>query len=208
VPSLTPVPAHVLDRYVGRYTVRRSANAGDRQGAFPATTVAGIGVRLESVSGSIAIYSVLSGMPAERAGLRADDVIAAIDGEGLTAGLSVERASEKLRGAAGTPVAVKVARQGTLIEVRMMREVLPQPSGAQIRVRLRDGKLHVSAEGLGPVLDIEKGKAAPLRHIGDNLFRVEGNDGTRLLFVADPAGAISSVTLNPGSWEITADRVR
>ncbi|MBV8530484.1 MAG: PDZ domain-containing protein, partial [Candidatus Eremiobacteraeota bacterium] len=73
--------------------------------------IGGIGVMIEpdASTGCVRVSYVLPGTPAERAGLRVGDVIAAVDGF-PTKGLTVEAVSGRLRGKAGTAVSVSVQR--------------------------------------------------------------------------------------------------
>jgi carboxyl-terminal processing protease len=75
--------------------------------------ISGIGVMIvpDDGSGGVRISYVVPGTPADRAGLRAGDVLLTIDGSPAK-GLSVENASKLLRGKAGTIASVIVARPG------------------------------------------------------------------------------------------------
>ncbi len=75
--------------------------------------ISGIGVLVEpdNASGMIRLAYVIPGTPADRAGLRQGDVIAAIDGT-ATKGLTTENASRLLRGKAGTTVRMTVQQTG------------------------------------------------------------------------------------------------
>lgn len=71
----------------------------------------GIGIILEDRGGQPTIMEVLENSPASESGLRAGDVILAVDGT-PTAGLSLDQVSQMIRGAEGTPVTLRLARQG------------------------------------------------------------------------------------------------
>lgn len=75
--------------------------------------ISGIGVMIEPdvPTGFLHLTYVVPGTPADRAGLRAGDVLTAI-GTTTTKGLTVTAASKLLRGRAGTVVAVTVMRAG------------------------------------------------------------------------------------------------
>ncbi|MBI1952483.1 S41 family peptidase [Candidatus Saccharibacteria bacterium] len=70
----------------------------------------GIGAELGTdASNNIVIVSPLSGYPAEKAGLKPKDIILSIDGQ-TTAGLSVDKIVQKIRGPADTVVKLTIQR--------------------------------------------------------------------------------------------------
>jgi len=75
------------------------------------------------------VISPIEGSPAWRAGVRSGDVIVRIDGKG-TAGLSMDDAVDKLRGAKGTKVTLGLMRLGDTEErsVTLERDVITTPS--------------------------------------------------------------------------------
>jgi Carboxypeptidase regulatory-like domain/PDZ domain len=74
--------------------------------------LAGVGATLTQTPDGVAFSAVFAGAPADRAGLRADDRVLAIDGES-TDGMSLADALQRLRGEAGTSVGVSVRRPKT-----------------------------------------------------------------------------------------------
>jgi carboxyl-terminal processing protease len=70
----------------------------------------GIGAEIGLKNEIVTIISPLEGMPAEKAGLKAGDQIAKINGE-ITAGFSVMQAVNKIRGPKGTAVKLTIFRQ-------------------------------------------------------------------------------------------------
>ena len=83
----------------------------------------GIGVEIEQrPDRSILVVAPIDGTPAQRAGLRAGDVIIAIDGQSLRG--DADGTSRELRGEPGTPVTVTFMRQGEAVprDVVVMRE--------------------------------------------------------------------------------------
>lgn len=72
----------------------------------------GIGAELGTDGDNrIVIVSPLSGYPASKSGLQTKDIIVAIDGQS-TSGLSVDKAVQKIRGAANTKVTLSISRGG------------------------------------------------------------------------------------------------
>src|SRR5262249_59687680 len=123
-------------------------------------------------------------------------------------GLALNQVLDRLRGKTGTPIRLKISRDGEdkPIDVTIVRETIRIP-GARLEVRVEDGKLMVAATGRWAVLDFENGTPAPMMATSDTEFRYEGGDHTRLAFVRDQAGKVSDVVLNPGPWEISATKI-
>ncbi|MFC7393858.1 S41 family peptidase [Scopulibacillus cellulosilyticus] len=71
----------------------------------------GIGAEVQSLNGKISIVSTIKGSPAEKAGLKSNDQIIAIDGK-TTQGLSINQAVSKIKGKKGTVVHLQVKRPG------------------------------------------------------------------------------------------------
>ncbi|MEO8104786.1 MAG: S41 family peptidase [Candidatus Saccharibacteria bacterium] len=89
----------------------------------------GIGAQLELDSaGNLQVMSPLSGQPAEKAGLRALDIIVSINGAS-TSGVSVDEAVTKIRGPKGTKVTLQVVRNKTEpLTVTITRQDITLPS--------------------------------------------------------------------------------
>jgi carboxyl-terminal processing protease len=81
--------------------------AADLSGSFT-----GIGVEIGLRRGLVTVIAPLRGSPAERAGLRAQDVIGRVDGEEVFKHLTLTEVVTKIRGPAGTEVRLSVAREG------------------------------------------------------------------------------------------------
>lgn len=71
----------------------------------------GLVMELDPESGDIVVVSTIKGGPAFGAGILSGDHILAIDGED-TAGMTLEEASEKIKGEAGTKVVLTIKREG------------------------------------------------------------------------------------------------
>lgn len=89
----------------------------------------GIGAELgKTDAGAIEIISPISGFPAEKAGLKAKDVIVEIDGQNAT-NLTVTEAVNKIRGKENTKVKLKVVRDKTTeLEFEITRAQITIPS--------------------------------------------------------------------------------
>ncbi|MGQ4648139.1 carboxyl-terminal processing protease CtpB [Lyngbya aestuarii] len=105
--------------------------------------LSGIGIRLElhEESKALRVVEPIENSPAFEAGVKAGDGILAIDGAS-TIGMSLEEASEKIRGDVGTPVTLKLSRQGKgSFDLTLNRAQIELPS---VHYTLRDeGKMRV-----------------------------------------------------------------
>jgi CubicO group peptidase (beta-lactamase class C family) len=201
------VSADILASYVGTYDFGASLSTRDKNAAMPAFAFSGIGLEVALVDGQVAVRNPYEDAPAAKAGVLAGDVLDEIDDVSVR-GLSLFQAINKLRGPAGTKVRLKIARKGqdTPIDITLVREVIRLP-GARLQVRVVDGQLVISATGPWSVFEFEKGKPIPVKATSTTEFRVDGENHTRLAFVNDATGKVSSVILNPGPWEIRAAKI-
>ncbi|TME46322.1 MAG: S41 family peptidase [Chloroflexi bacterium] len=88
---------------------------------------AGIGATVQQKGDQIFIQGVLPGTPADKAGIKAGDVIVAVDGQS-TKGWTADDAVNHIRGQANTQVRVQVTRNGQTLTFTMTREVINVPS--------------------------------------------------------------------------------
>ena len=100
------------------------ASAEDLSGSF-----SGIGAYLGERGGSPIIVAVISGSPADKAGLRSGDRIIAIDGQAAD-GLSTEEVVSRIRGPEGTTVTLTVLHldAATPVEISIVRAKIDVPS--------------------------------------------------------------------------------
>ena len=106
----------------------------------------GIVISLRGPDKELTVISPIEGTPAYRAGIRAGDVISAIEGE-TTAGISMDDALKKRRGRKGTEVSITVSPAGvnepyshTLVRADITTASIPysfmiQPSVGYIRIK-------------------------------------------------------------------------
>lgn len=89
----------------------------------------GVGMELGVKDGMLTVISPLKGNPAERAGVKAGDVIISIDGKSAKS-VNTESAVKLIRGPKGTPVTITVMREGVLepIEIKIIRDTINMPT--------------------------------------------------------------------------------
>ncbi|OAB41832.1 S41 family peptidase [Paenibacillus antarcticus] len=83
----------------------------------------GIGAEVSLKEGNVTVVSPIKGSPAEKAGIRSQDMILSVNGESLE-GLDLNVAVSKIRGVKGTTAKVKVKREGVAepIEFAIVRD--------------------------------------------------------------------------------------
>lgn len=96
--------------------------ASDLDGTF-----SGIGAELGKKKDKLVVISALDASPAQKAGLKPNDVIAAVN-DNETTGWSVDKAVSKIRGEKGTIVKLTLVRDGDPIEVSIKRATITDPS--------------------------------------------------------------------------------
>ena len=86
---------------------------------------AGLGVEVTQENGSVKVVSSMDGTPASKAGIRAGDIITALNGKAVQ-WLSLDDALEKMRGAPNSKVTLTIRREGVdrPLEISMRREVI------------------------------------------------------------------------------------
>ncbi len=92
--------------------------------------LSGIGIRLtiEETTSQITVVEPLEDSPADEAGIKSGDKILSINGK-PTSLMSLEQASEEIRGEVGTQVSLKIARSGnTTFDITLTRSQIELPS--------------------------------------------------------------------------------
>lgn len=91
-------------------------------------TFSGIGAELgQDDHKNIQVISPISGMPAEKAGIKAGDLIATINGKATT-GMTVDDAVNLIRGKAGTQVKLQIVRDNNEQDITITRQDIQLPS--------------------------------------------------------------------------------
>ncbi|PJA90454.1 MAG: S41 family peptidase [Candidatus Magasanikbacteria bacterium CG_4_9_14_3_um_filter_32_9] len=123
--SLEGLVASLKDPYSIYFPPKEATEfAKDLAGEFE-----GIGAEIGIKEDRLIVVAPLAGSPAEKAGLKAQDKVLAIDGEDST-GLNLQEAVMKIRGEKGTPVVLTISRNGygSLQEVEIIRGVITVPT--------------------------------------------------------------------------------
>jgi carboxyl-terminal processing protease len=101
--------------------------------------VCGIGISLRpySEAKALIVNDVIEGSPAARAGLQYGDEIIGIDGQTSTT-WNTDKAAEKIRGQAGSSVALKVKRTSGVREMSIQRQQISIPA---VSTKMLDGNI-------------------------------------------------------------------
>lgn len=97
--SLDPYTNYIPEEAVEDFKIQQTGNYG------------GIGATIRRHEGQLLIAAPYEGFAAQKAGLKAGDIILAVNGQSAL-GKSTEEVSEILKGAAGTELSIKIERQG------------------------------------------------------------------------------------------------
>lgn len=130
------------DPYTEYFTAKEAkAFNGELQGI----SLTGIGAQLElDAAGNVVIVAPLEGSPAAAAGLRAKDIITAINGQS-TAGMSANDAVNKIRGPKGSKVTLGILRGGNQqLNVEITRENITVPTATSKIIANNIGYIQVS----------------------------------------------------------------
>lgn len=86
----------------------------------------GVGVEITMENGQVLVVAPIEDTPGHRAGLRAGDIIVAVDGQ-YTTEMSLSEASSKMRGKRGTEVELLVLHKGDQrpVTLRIRRDAIP-----------------------------------------------------------------------------------
>ncbi|MEO8811500.1 MAG: S41 family peptidase [Caulobacteraceae bacterium] len=164
----------------------------------------GLGIEITSDEGVIKVITPIDGTPAARAGIKAGDYITAVNGETVI-GLTVNDAVKKMRGKAGEPVTLTIAREKTdPFDVKLVREVI-QPKSVTYKEEGDFGYLRLASFNEKATAET-KAAIDALRaknpHMKGLVLDLRNNPGGLL----DQAVSISDLFLNGG--EVVSQRGR
>jgi carboxyl-terminal processing protease len=141
----------------------------------------GLGLSVTQEDGVVKVIAPQADTPADRAGIKAGDYITHIDNE-LIVGLPLDEAVEKMRGAPGTSIDLRVVREGRdkPMELKITREIID----------LKPVKWEVS-QGVG-IITVNSFSAVATQDVKAGVMAVEKSLGGK------PRGYIIDLRSNPG----------
>jgi len=142
----------------------------------------GLGIEVTQENGYIKVISPIDDTPASRAGVKAGDLVTAIDGRTVQ-GLSLNEAVEKMRGTPNTRIVLTIRREGAEkpLELTLVREV--------IKIRVVRSRLEGGDVAYMRISSFTEQTEASLRRAFNEL-RAEAGDKLR--------GVILDLRNNPG----------
>lgn len=129
----------------------------------------GIGVELGLVGGYFTIVNPMTGTPAQQAGLQTGDRIVEVDGEALR-GMRLVEVIERLRGEPGSPVSLRIVRDGEGRDVDLARQIIETHSVASRLLEPGYGYVRISQFQVGTAAAFEAALAS-LREQSDGALR-------------------------------------
>jgi len=177
----------------------------------------GVGVQINIKNRQMVIVAPIDGSPAQRAGLRAGEIILSVDGRDI-AGMSVDEAVQHISGKAGTPVELGILNPKThhVRDVTIIRAEIkihdvtwaPLPGTDIADVRLAGFNEGVSKELRAALMQVQeqhmRGLILDLRNnpggVLDEATAVASQflSGGNVLLVKDAQGQITPVPVEPG----------
>ena len=85
----------------------------------------GLGITVGMKDGALTVISPIEGTPADKAGVKSNDVILRIDGN-ATLGITLEEAVSKMRGKPKTPITITIVRKGEPkpFDIKIIRDII------------------------------------------------------------------------------------
>ncbi len=173
----------------------------------------GIGAYVTVTDNQIAIIAPIAGSPADKAGIKAGDIILEIDGQS-TAGMSLAEAIIKIRGPTGTSVKLLVQHEGETqpVEIEITRANFDIPSvkfemkGEMASINITNFTERTPDELASALQSVENNKAKGI------ILDLRGNPGGLLEQVVDVASSFLSegivVQVRSNKGEITTTSVK
>jgi carboxyl-terminal processing protease len=155
-------------------------------------TFSGIGAQLGKDSdGNLEVIAPIAGTPADKAGLKAKDIITNINNES-TAGMSIDTAVEKIRGKKGTPVTLKIVRnKEQALSFTITRDDINIPS---VTTKTLDGNIgYIQISQFGDDTADLTAKAA-------SSFKAAGVKGVILDLRSNPGGRLDAAVSVADLW--------
>lgn len=166
----------------------------------------GLGIEVTMENGVVKVVSPIEGTPADRAGVRAGDLITHLDKEQIV-GLTLGEAVEKMRGRVNTPILLTIVRKGNEdpLDIKIVRDVIRiNPVKARVEddvayVRITTFNERTNSNLKKSIADLKKKMGKKLKGY---VIDLRNNPGGLL----DQAIAVSDSFLDKGAIVLTRGR--
>ncbi len=175
------------DPYTVYFTPKEATNFNNQLN----NEFSGIGAELgQDSQGTLQVISPITGMPADKAGLKAQDLITSINGQ-TTQGMSVDSAVKLIRGKAGTSVTLTLVRGGQPLTITITRQNITLPS---VNTKTLDGNI-----GYMQITTFAD-DTSQLSQAAANKFASQKVKGMILDLRNDPGGLLTAATSVSNLW--------
>jgi carboxyl-terminal processing protease len=176
------------DPYTEYFTAAEAKSFNDELN----NSFSGIGAELgQDSDGNLQVIAPISGFPADKAGLKAQDLIASIDGTS-TSGMSVDAAVNKIRGKAGTKVTLDIVRDKTqALTLTITRQNIQVPSVTTKTLDNNIGYMQISTFA---------DDTAKLAQAAADKFKQQNVKGIVLDLRDDPGGLLDAAVSVSSLW--------
>ena len=148
----------------------------------------GVGIYINADTAGVQVLSVIKDSPAEKAGLKKNDIIIAAD-ETTLVGIDADKAMEILRGTVGSTVVLKVKRDGQVLSFNITREKVEVPTVHPEMLDKGLGYLGIDDFGQRTPEELQKAVKSLHKAKADNwIVDLRGNPGGYLESAIDIAG--------------------
>lgn len=113
----------MVDKLSDKYTLFQTPDETGSLLAKLSSEYEGIGVVIELIDDKITVVAPIKDSPAEKAGIKANDIIFEVDGENVE-GMNLDYVSNKIKGLAGTSVDIKAYRETETKEFTVVRDFI------------------------------------------------------------------------------------
>lgn len=173
------------------YTEYFNASAANAFNNQLNNTFSGIGAELgQNAKGQLIIIAPLSGYPADKAGIKAQDIILTINGVS-TSGENIDNAINAIRGPNGTTVTLVVQRNNQQITYKIVRQQITAPS---VQYSIINGDI-----GYLQIIDFSNDTAS-LAQTAANNFKAKGVKYVILDLRDNPGGLVTAAVSVSSLW--------
>ncbi|MBG0859386.1 MAG: S41 family peptidase [Bacteroidales bacterium] len=113
-------------RTLDPYTVYYPEADADEFAFMTTGKYGGIGAYVRKSGDYVVISEVFKGFPADKAGIKAGDLVIKVDGTSIK-GFTTDKVSEKLKGSPGTDITLTIERNGKELDTPLKREKISNP---------------------------------------------------------------------------------